>query len=294
MSFAHVNINGEWRIATIDDDGVIRGWEIDDLDTIYETDDIINYDTRDEYIFVQRMRDMDSKKRDIDFSKHVEMIEYEITIKKQLEIMKNSITTELEVGNTLHTHGVQKIENFINKEMAEELRKYIVHAFDTCVPERDIDPLPYGKKRHDLVLDREGIVDEVINYIQPKVEALVGKKIVEIVEIRCLINDPGSTQQWVHVDRPVSNTFACFVGIHDVTPDMGPTKFIPGTNNSETTERFHKENNIGFPLDQPNVIVPIKQGDAYIYNQCTLHCGTPNVSNTRRYVFYITCEFPED
>lgn len=296
--FVHIRRNNIFQLVTVDENGIAHGWELDHLGEQSQLKDeeiVVKYETDDIPTMLERLFAFECKIQDHDFSRNYRNINHEVTIKDQLEILKDVPRYELKEGapGSIHDIGVQRFNNFITEEMADRLLEHINYKHATCIRERDIDPLPYGKHRDDLVLERIGVVDEVVTMMFPKFEEIVGKKIIGIEEIRALINKPGSTRQWVHEDSCVSNTYAFFVAPQDVTLMNGPTMFIPGTNKPEIIQRFYKEKCRGFPLKTPSLLATVKKGDAFIYSHRVLHCGTENVTNKNRVLFYMTCEVDE-
>jgi hypothetical protein len=87
------------------------------------------------------------------------------------------------------------------------------------------------------------------------------------------------------------SVFTCFVALQDVAADMGPTLFIPGTNNARAHVEFQEANERGGPaLERPHQLAIISQGDATLFDSRTLHCGTENNSSKRRVLFYFSFE----
>ena len=83
--------------------------------------------------------------------------------------------------------------------------------------------------------------------------------------------------------------FTCFVALQDVERDMGPTLFIPGTNNAQAHVEFREGQERGGPvLQRPYELGVISRGDATLFDSRTLHCGTENESARRRVLFYFS------
>jgi ectoine hydroxylase-related dioxygenase (phytanoyl-CoA dioxygenase family) len=70
---------------------------------------------------------------------------------------------------------------------------------------------------------------------------------------------------------------------------MGPTLFIPGTNNAQAHVEFREgAERAGPVLARTNEIGVISRGDATLFDSRTLHCGTENESDKRRVLFYFS------
>ena len=290
--FAHVYKNNKFSLVKLDENNIATSWELDKVGQTFKVNDdeiVVKYNSKDKKDLHLEMEHYTFIVQNNEFSDNVIENQYELAIREQIETTKKYPSKILSCDKTIQEKGVQRINNFIPEEMADRLRKHIVEKLDTCQRDKDIDPLPYGKKRDDLILQREGVVDEVVNLMFPKFEEVVGKKIIGIEEIRSLINYPGSTRQWIHRDSNVSNTYAFFVATQNVTPDLGPTMFFPGTHSIEAYKKFADEDHNGSTLHNSQKAI-IDKGDAFIYHHRVLHCGTENISDTIRILFYMTCE----
>jgi ectoine hydroxylase-related dioxygenase (phytanoyl-CoA dioxygenase family) len=166
-------------------------------------------------------------------------------------------------------------------------------------------------KRCDLLLPLRGpcisALDELIG-----AGSVLGPLLTEVVgadgmlqEIACLISEPGSQQQPVHPDTPFTSEptlYAAFVALQDVSLDMGPTVYLPGTHTEACHTSFYggdlgrgKLKTVSPPIaeaflrSRPVVLGTLKAGDVALYNQQVLHCGSANESpsQTRRQ-FYIS------
>ncbi|KAL3920347.1 MAG: hypothetical protein SGPRY_005282 [Prymnesium sp.] len=132
-------------------------------------------------------------------------------------------------------------------------------------------------------------------------------------EIACLFSEPGSQQQPLHPDTPYQPTpplYAVFVALQDVSVEMGPTLYLPGTHTKEAHAAFYgsieaglhlcgegtlKSNtpvNEKFVSSRPVKHALLKKGDCAVYNQCVLHCGSANTSPHLRRQFYISMYDP--
>lgn len=115
---------------------------------------------------------------------------------------------------------------------------------------------------------------------------------IELLELAALVSDPQSSRQPVHPDTNYRQNLCAvttFIALQNVTEAMGPTLFIPETNTLEAHKSFQENLELGGPsLLKQNVKALLKTGDASVFDSRLLHCGTENVSEKRRVLFYIT------
>jgi Phytanoyl-CoA dioxygenase (PhyH) len=157
-----------------------------------------------------------------------------------------------------------------------------------------------------------------------------------LYELSTLISDPGSQRQVVHPDNPIlagggagraaedgasddgSNNnnnnnngatapvlLTCFVALQDVTEDMGPTVYLPGTHTKEAHKQFFSGDGDGgggdgtpSPKDalleaNPKVLGLLGRGDCSLYDSRVLHCGSANRHpHQSRALFYMSFRNP--
>jgi Phytanoyl-CoA dioxygenase (PhyH) len=147
-----------------------------------------------------------------------------------------------------------------------------------------------------------------------------------LYELSTLISDPGSQRQVVHPDNPIlahaggdgasdegSNNnnnngatapvlLTCFVALQDVTEDMGPTVYLPGTHTKEAHKQFFSGDDGGggtpSPKDalleaNPKVLGLLRRGDCSLYDSRVLHCGSANRHpHQSRALFYMSFRNP--
>ena len=90
-----------------------------------------------------------------------------------------------------------------------------------------------------------------------------------------LRTEPGSFRQPIHSDTPFQKTpplFASFIALHDVTIDMGPTHFFPGTHTN--TEPFHLSQ--GDTRKKKPHYALLRAGDLVIFDMRIQHFGAAN------------------
>jgi len=130
---------------------------------------------------------------------------------------------------------------------------------------------------------------------------VLGGDDITLYELSSLISEPGSPRQPVHPDNPhqdIPPLLTCFVALQDITPNMGPTNFIPGSHTAEA--------HAAFDIDVPsrdnllrschNVVALLQAGDASLFDSRTLHCGGANKgeegSDKTRALVYISFRNP--
>ena len=120
------------------------------------------------------------------------------------------------------------------------------------------------------------------------------------------MSDPGSQRQVAHPDTPWQEEpvlYTCFVALQDITPDMGPTTWLPKTHTQEMHQRFQDETTTSSsgqksPKDQllstaPSVLGTLSKGSCAIFDSRLLHCGGANQSETSRALMYCSFQNPK-
>jgi ectoine hydroxylase-related dioxygenase (phytanoyl-CoA dioxygenase family) len=113
-------------------------------------------------------------------------------------------------------------------------------------------------------------------------------------EFSALISDSGSKCQPIHPDSKYTDVdplYSCFVALQDVDESMGPTIFLPSTNNQDCQDRFQNDktkNELFASCEYRQAM--LRKGDVAIMDSRTLHCDGANVSSppARRALLYFT------
>jgi Phytanoyl-CoA dioxygenase (PhyH) len=132
----------------------------------------------------------------------------------------------------------------------------------------------------------------------PTLANIMGDK-CELFELAAFYTATGAPRQVLHADTLWTKTpalFTCTVALQDVTEDMGPTLFIPGSFTKEMHKKFDSEDvkvKDGVLLKNPHKLSTLSIGDAAVYDSRVLHCGTPNKSEKSRILFYATFRNPK-
>jgi len=112
----------------------------------------------------------------------------------------------------------------------------------------------------------------------------------ELVELAAMCTMPGEPCQPVHADT--SHIFdaqmvTIFVALHDVDVAHGPTRMYPRTHTDPKFHMGHEQ-----PDEAAAVLCTMNRGDCVLMDSRLLHCGTANVSDRHRYLFYCTWKPP--
>ena len=231
-------------------------------------------------------------------------------VRAQTKAMSEATSTTMEavgeeggkVRGAVEARGVVRVNDVLSEEASAEMSRYVdetLRANDAGTT-RDLSMETFGnvyckKNRWDLKLAYDAPVrralGECVRSMREVLTTTCGED-AELVELAALVSDPGSTRQPVHPDtayRRDPSVFTCFVALQDVERDMGPTLFIPGTNNAQAHVEFREGRERGGPvLQRPYELGVISRGDATLFDSRTLHCGTENESARRRVLFYFS------
>ncbi|CAK9078934.1 Hypothetical protein SCF082_LOCUS37683 [Durusdinium trenchii] len=108
----------------------------------------------------------------------------------------------------------------------------------------------------------------------------------ELWELGVVVTEPGAAPQAVHFDAAERCLYTAFLALQDVTYEMGPTHFWPGTNTPVAHRRFEDDPGC---LEAVPLAAPLLQaGDLVMYDSRLLHCGGGNTSTQTRALLYIT------
>ena len=230
-------------------------------------------------------------------------------------------------AKVLRQDGVVRIDNVLSKDLADAIRTYVFdlraqseHAIlsGTAKPKDGLfaDVL-LKENRCDLTLPlatEDGIIGDALvallqqSAIASTLQQLLGKDAV-LYELSCLISDPGSHRQVIHPDTPCASAneepvlYTCFVALQDITVDMGPTTWMPGTHTLEAHETFQNEATKDDQLAAgPAVLGLLPKGSCGIFDSRLLHCGGANTcssssesgdsNDSQRAVFYFSFRNP--
>eukprot|EP00977_Amphora_coffeiformis_P005264 scaffold1123_cov168-Amphora_coffeaeformis.AAC.32 len=115
-----------------------------------------------------------------------------------------------------------------------------------------------------------------------------------LYEIAAVITTTGSHRQMIHPDLPFQKDcplYVVFCALQDVTPDMGPTTFLRGTQD----DPLPCQEDMNQVLENANVVIgSMKRGDVVVFDARVLHCGNANVcTETTRALFNFSFRHPD-
>lgn len=88
--------------------------------------------------------------------------------------------------------------------------------------------------------------------------------------------------------------YTVFIALQDITPAMGPTLFLPNTNNEHDHSQHKSKNQTLKNTFLAKCVYKqglLRKGDAVIMDSRTMHCGTGN-SSGKRVLLYFTLNNP--
>lgn len=228
-----------------------------------------------------------------------------------------------EYAKILKKDGVVRIDNVLSTETADAVRDYLYDLRERSeleVVAGKIQPIQrfadvlLKKNRCDLTIP---IGDEIITMaldetlrvspIGAIISSIFGDTAV-LHEFSCLMSDAGSQRQVLHPDTPFIDgkgpvLYTCFIALQDVTLDMGPTVWMPGTHCKEAHDEFQdsfvsegsESKKDALIRKQHAVLGTLSKGSCAIFDSRLLHCGTANrsVDGKSRALFYFSFKNPD-
>ena len=230
-------------------------------------------------------------------------------------------------GAVIMDQGVARINGVLQEETAAALLEFVNQSLHdaqnprTDLPEEELykqqtrfsDVL--GKlNRWDMLMPLEEseevmtTMHEVLaqnTILADTIQSILGPA-PQLYELGTLISDPGSERQTLHADynyKPdftptVPPALTCFIALQNITPEMGPTTFIP----QSATEEYHEAIQLreydyspqgSLLAKSSSKLNTLGMGDCSIYNPMLLHCGGANRSSRRRVIFYFSFKNPK-
>lgn len=115
-----------------------------------------------------------------------------------------------------------------------------------------------------------------------------------LYDLGAMTTFPGSPRQPIHTDFPFQKEapiYSVYVALQDVTAQMGPTVFLPRTNNARDHNEWKKGPSTFDAFLQkktPNFAL-LQKGDLIVYDPLVLHCGAANLptSGSSRSLFNV-------
>ena len=204
----------------------------------------------------------------------------------------------LRVDGAISPQTAAELLNEINATLERELSRAGQRGSSRGLPSESFGNVYCKGNRYDLKLPLDGVaakaLKEAIDKLRPFLEDVAGGERAKLCEFAALVSDPGSMRQPVHPDtnyRRDRCVLTSFVALQDVTADMGPTIFIPGSHTASAHLAFRDAGERGGPaLAAPNRVATLSAGDATLFDSRLLHCGGGNESDRRRVLFYFSFE----
>ena len=162
--------------------------------------------------------------------------------------------------NELLSEGVGRCDSVLDPQQADALKTFVRDALIKAERDTSKGKIPQKHRfaevllkenRRDflLPLDDEKVLNAAraiaVSPIGDAVEEILGEDAV-VHECSCLISDHGSPRQVLHPDTPQHETgetplLTCFTALQDVSEDMGPTLFLPKTQDKVSHLRFFND-----------------------------------------------------
>ena len=221
-----------------------------------------------------------------------------------------------EQAKVLKREGVVRVDGVLTPEIAEDLRAFVLNVREEAFAalERGDEGAEGGfaqclmaSQRCDLQLPLDA--PEVAAALRcllcgagGKVSNLMAAHFGEqstLFELAALISEPGAPRQTLHPDTPLQDDAplaTAFIALQDVSEDMGPTTFIPGSHLEELHDRFDDDDERDEMLRTSKCSVALlNAGDASVFDSRILHCGGENraATGSTRVLFYVTFRNPE-
>lgn len=245
---------------------------------------------------------------------------------KQKQKLGKKVTFKTEAAvyaNTLLAQGVVRIDNVLSANLADRVRKYAYElrsASEQEIKQGNIQPIErfadvlLKQNRCDLTIPLgDDVISDALNEVMR--ESAVGYTISSILsddavlyELSCLMSDPGSQRQVMHPDTPFLEgkgpvLYTCFIALQDISLDMGPTTWLPGTHTNDAHQAFmdsevakdgaSESRKDALIKNHPAVLGTLKKGSCAIFDSRCLHCGTANRSEQSRALFYFSFKSPK-
>lgn len=238
------------------------------------------------------------------------------TLEEKLFIMAEKSDLEAPIDgqylDSIIKDGVVRIDNVITQDLAIQLADFIRKELDKSIldvkngkietTERFSNMLSAGN-RWDLKLPLNSLITDTMKAIC-RSDCAFGKLLNSLVtedgelfELAAFYTSSGAGRQVLHADTLFSSKpalYTCAIALQDVSEDMGPTLFIPGSHTKIIHKKFDSSKTKDeVLLNHPYKLSTLNTGDMSIYDSRLLHCGTPNKSNKKRILMYATFRNPK-
>lgn len=220
-----------------------------------------------------------------------------------------------DAATALADHGVARVDGVLDADGAAELRSFVDDELARAERDAASGAVPAGCRfadvllkanRRDLLMPLED--PRVLSAAVAVARSAVGDAVAAVLgdaatlyECSALVSDPGAPRQVIHPDVPqhasgVAPVVSCFCALQDVSPEMGPTLFLPGTSGADAHGAFFDTGPVKDALlrGAEKRYGLLGAGDVSVFDGRTLHAGTANASpESRRALFYMTFKHPD-
>ena len=223
--------------------------------------------------------------------------------------MKGATSTSL--TNELKSNGVARIDRVISTDTCKELLEFVRTELASSLESTERKELEVesifssslsAENRWDFKLPPSNIVFSALKILL-KEGSLVGDTLIallgpdaELFELAAFVTVKGAGRQVMHSDTLWSKLpclFTCTLALQDVTPEMGPTVFIPASHTREVHRVFDNSKKVNsFLQSTPHLLSTLSTGSVAIYDSRTLHCGGANRGDQPRVLMYFTFTNP--
>jgi len=173
---------------------------------------------------------------------------------------------------------------FLSDELADKLKSiYYAHFNDT-------ETTFYSTSFHPDTDFKKKVSDEIISLVQEKLNTIaVDYKILGSSFLKKNANDNNPLplhQDWTVTDEEKYGSYTIWIPLQDTSQQNGAIRVIDGSHNVENNFRapslpvaFEAERN---QFDNYLKTLPLKKGEAFIFNQKLMHASWPNHSHEER------------
>ena len=208
----------------------------------------------------------------------------------------------------LRENGVVRLDNILSHELCDACAAAINVSLQVArdagidyfsdTKEMGFGNVDANNKRWDMYLNNQGPFQASMQYMFGESSTVLSTLFSnlfngvdpQMYEYAALISDSGAVSQRIHSDTTFQTEcplYTVFIALQDITSDMGPTIFLPGSNTEvgHTEFRFRRNQFIDNSISKHSLL---KKGDVTVMDSRSFHCGSANNSLYRRALFYFT------
>ena len=191
--------------------------------------------------------------------------------------LRAHILRELALSRIDITTGVVGAREVLGMEAERKLRDDYLMSFGppTVATEGEEHPMVSG---HPMAVALNELFGDN-GKLRQLYEIVVTKK-GTMYELAVMVTEPGADRQMIHADMPYSKEpplYSIFCALQDISMEMGPTVFLPGTATSHDHQRWQDKKTFDEYLGSKiPTFALLKAGDLIVYDPRILHCGAEN------------------